>query len=1551
MSPIDSRPASDKTYGPALFIGLGGTGVRTLRFMRWLATSGGDTALAAAMRDNLIQLLAFDIDSTSDDEAQIDTHVLPTPSGGQDGWSAQTRRLPRLEKAFQFIPTEGVGNTLNTLLQTGHNRAREVKDKGTWAYFDWLPEADQETLGLLGSGQKGTKGASQRRPLGRIGLCNEVKEILEKLKTAAQKVAFSLDEGVETNKTLNVHLVCSLAGGTGAGMFWDIAFLLRDFVPNCSISASFLLAEPFVNTSASGRVLPNCYAALKELKAYKNWSIPPTERLSVLYQLGPNGYSLDRTAGAPSAFDNVFLYGAFKPAGGTSNDANITTTLTDTSCLRMAETLVAQRRRDVRRVLDSSGRNADTDSDSLKSERAREYVFSTASVIRLDLGDPDRVTRGLQAALFRRFQERAGGNLTPFVSRAALLSQLSVHWDPEGKRVRQEPTLFKAWIAHVKASREDMQRASLIRQEQIIARIREEAPGLRELDHAPAERMDKARRLYDLLDEEIRNAWRAELQARVGAGPSDAPRGVTRVMLFEKDLKVHWLHFTKALDALATTVKESLMLLDPRAERWARDTVKELEEWPETEDAAGQARIMDMPPSLFQMRVELGLYTEAESGVLRRLQERWRGGPIDAMFKGLCNAVAVTLDQHKPGALPDHVLEDAGWESMVSGFVRRNRRPVADALHHLLSVHEHNLGLLRERGQRIEDAAVAAVGSAYFQADHIHQVTSEALAPLIGELLGTRRPLSTNPERRKLLGNGLAEIAKRRAGRWAKAWGPTDGESILAADRERWGEFLVLLERHLRVDKADDATEDAAETLPARSSLAERLAVAFDEHWLGSAKPDVLRHEPSFDNALRAIHLLPDTFSAYWLEQPAFLLRRLGGAKGVADLIKRCRSTVFEPSKDLKSIQLDRLVIALPRIDDTAGPTHANAVEAELRTAFTQAATSIMKCDPIFTDTSSKLPLIYFEELYHSGQSIAGIETYDKHYRQIPLAQRPLLHFHRGADLLDGLVPTGGSQVAVLCGNDGCTYNLAGQTGLLHCPKCHGPLLNRCGNPGCEADDLRTQLNPPVPGKDGTAEPSHCPHPDCHRRLLTYWWQCQHPEHCEDAQHRPLWQPTTDNECRFCMEEYRAGTRPYLDVCRCNDKAPLPCPGCLAVGKEDRRMVPSNLIGLFRDGLHPSHAKRIAEALRTAKPPLLIDECLQKTGAPHMMFPTLTFERNGRLLRRSVHRNGAVFRNDEAAVSTRHTCFHCAHPIHVPPSRLRLTEPIGCPRCLRQLHECVYCSPKDSVLFQPLRPEGGEPRCPRCTNLFVRELQAFHIDADKGLERPAFCVNLFACRAGSRPWGTSSELSRGHCRCCDDAQAGVRFRLRPRKDLQASLDRCPICRILLGSVEDEAIVRDSAGGTLEHFAKYPSEALEETCEICATHPIAVLKWMVKTGYFDAAARSKAEERSASTRFESMAKGNYNIPAIPAAQGIEILMSIKDEPDDRQLYELVDRHITQANRLSRSEWTLVEVRADLARLFVGRSPNAHVPIARLETLIDIHRTWHEGRQPASSDTPF
>ena len=152
---------------------------------------------------------------------------------------------------------------------------------------EWFPPQLKGTDSILA-------GAGQVRSLGKFAFTANYPQIKSAFQYAKQKIVghekFMLDRWqVELDKGINIFVVCSFSGGTGSGMFLDLAYNIRDWIPASEIpQSSAYLVLPGAFSGLGDRVIANAYSALMELNHYSRndtrfeaqYSINGSDRIS-----------------------------------------------------------------------------------------------------------------------------------------------------------------------------------------------------------------------------------------------------------------------------------------------------------------------------------------------------------------------------------------------------------------------------------------------------------------------------------------------------------------------------------------------------------------------------------------------------------------------------------------------------------------------------------------------------------------------------------------------------------------------------------------------------------------------------------------------------------------------------------------------------------------------------------------------------------------------------------------------------------------------------------------------------------------------------------------------------------------------------------------------------------------------------------------------------------------------------------------------------------------------------------------------------------------------
>lgn len=305
---------------PALIVGLGGTGKKIL--MNFKETFLASPVIRAAYRNSPDQKPAL---PDFIDLFCIDTDLFDR---------REEEKIPgaklREEEYHQI-------NIQNATQITGNF------DSDTYSYLnEWFPGKLKHHIGQI------SQGAHQYRFTGRFGMFVDINRIYQQLKAKVSKIIARKNVNQEdlivplTNKqgqimTPEFYVVGSLCGGSGAGMFMDIAYLLKMAYYQLSggkgkpqMVGIQLTPEAFTqiaidpNVNATGRIEANGYASLVEMFYYMSKEkFPPSKsakdiltqdrRNKFMVNYGPVGKSHDQTTfGTISEdvpFDQCYLLG------------------------------------------------------------------------------------------------------------------------------------------------------------------------------------------------------------------------------------------------------------------------------------------------------------------------------------------------------------------------------------------------------------------------------------------------------------------------------------------------------------------------------------------------------------------------------------------------------------------------------------------------------------------------------------------------------------------------------------------------------------------------------------------------------------------------------------------------------------------------------------------------------------------------------------------------------------------------------------------------------------------------------------------------------------------------------------------------------------------------------------------------------------------------------------------------------------------------------------------------------------------------------------------
>ncbi|MGM0599739.1 MAG: tubulin-like doman-containing protein [Candidatus Rifleibacteriota bacterium] len=318
---------------PALIVGLGGTGKKTLVNFKETFLNSPQIKKAYAQTPGRDQGLPEFIDLLC-----IDTDIFDASQPEEDDDQAISSKLS--ESEYHQINIQNAGQITGNL------------DSDTYGYlYEWFPQKLKHHIGQI------SQGAHQFRFTGRFGVFVDIQKIYQQIKSKMSKIMSRSNVNQDdiivplTNKqgqilTPEFYIVGSLCGGSGAGMFLDIAYLMKMAYYQLSggkgkpnIIGIQMTPEAFTqiaidpNVNSTGRIEGNGYASLTELFYFMSKEkFPPTKsakdiisqdrRNKFMVNYGPIGKSHDTTTFGSVAeqppFDQLYLL-------GTSNQDDIPT--------------------------------------------------------------------------------------------------------------------------------------------------------------------------------------------------------------------------------------------------------------------------------------------------------------------------------------------------------------------------------------------------------------------------------------------------------------------------------------------------------------------------------------------------------------------------------------------------------------------------------------------------------------------------------------------------------------------------------------------------------------------------------------------------------------------------------------------------------------------------------------------------------------------------------------------------------------------------------------------------------------------------------------------------------------------------------------------------------------------------------------------------------------------------------------------------------------------------------------------------------------------------
>lgn len=227
---------------PTIIIGIGSTGLHVIQEVQKLYY---DTYRVSNKPDNVEYIY-------------IETNETERPKGTPIGNNIQR----------VFINLEDVASMVDFIKKSCNNP-------------EWLP--DSKIVVNSGEGAGGMRSCGRLALWGKHHQGNNFTDTYDAIHNAYQRVENLANNDAEKAKT-TVFVTGSLTGGTGSGTFIDMAYIVRDIIPNIkNIYGLFLIPNRPKNLYGEEVRLGNTYGALKDLEHFN--------KIETVYkEKWPNGY-------------------------------------------------------------------------------------------------------------------------------------------------------------------------------------------------------------------------------------------------------------------------------------------------------------------------------------------------------------------------------------------------------------------------------------------------------------------------------------------------------------------------------------------------------------------------------------------------------------------------------------------------------------------------------------------------------------------------------------------------------------------------------------------------------------------------------------------------------------------------------------------------------------------------------------------------------------------------------------------------------------------------------------------------------------------------------------------------------------------------------------------------------------------------------------------------------------------------------------------------------------------------------------------------------------
>jgi len=284
----------------ALVMGFGGTGAHILTYLKEMAV------LKNGKKPDSIKFLLFDT-IAKEDWKPGETVQIAGGAGGERVAQGQEISLdPNNEYYYLEDSTPSLKEYTNRYLAPNAATVNQYPHLKDWLHTSWLGKH-------IAPNKLNIKdGAAQQRQIGRFALFQNVPAIIQFLNGTLTELRNKAGAA-----TVQVWLIGSVAGGTGAGTMLDAAFITRLMetrlqLQGIQLSGVFVLPE--IYRDQGGISQARAYSLFRELERFQEMGVPNHDRYLVNNTECSSEVSYDKTGQQRSfvpsrLFDNLFYLG------------------------------------------------------------------------------------------------------------------------------------------------------------------------------------------------------------------------------------------------------------------------------------------------------------------------------------------------------------------------------------------------------------------------------------------------------------------------------------------------------------------------------------------------------------------------------------------------------------------------------------------------------------------------------------------------------------------------------------------------------------------------------------------------------------------------------------------------------------------------------------------------------------------------------------------------------------------------------------------------------------------------------------------------------------------------------------------------------------------------------------------------------------------------------------------------------------------------------------------------------------------------------------------